>query len=141
MCNDYGNRIPYSGYAEEFSHLKLCLVTAKTDSRREHHANRSFCDDEHSALGEAPLRLLIMEGHLALPQHQETENDQHHEDTALRYARGGHVSRNDHRRQQLCLGENGQHQRDAFSTGTRRQVRPSRRHLRRHIERRLQLPC
>jgi putative SOS response-associated peptidase YedK len=25
MCNDYGNRIPYSGYAEEFSHLKLPL--------------------------------------------------------------------------------------------------------------------
>ena len=25
MCNDYGNRIPYSRYVEEFSHLKLPL--------------------------------------------------------------------------------------------------------------------
>ena len=25
MCNDYANRIPYSGYAEAFSHLKLPL--------------------------------------------------------------------------------------------------------------------
>jgi hypothetical protein len=24
--NDYGNRIPYGGYAEEFSHLKLPLL-------------------------------------------------------------------------------------------------------------------
>src|SRR5258708_23112484 len=26
MCNDYGNRIPYSGYAAAFSHLKLPLL-------------------------------------------------------------------------------------------------------------------
>jgi putative SOS response-associated peptidase YedK len=26
MCNEYGNRIPYSRYVEEFSHLKLPLV-------------------------------------------------------------------------------------------------------------------
>src|SRR5258708_8806641 len=26
MCNDYGNRIPYSGYAEAFSQLKLPLL-------------------------------------------------------------------------------------------------------------------
>ena len=25
MCNDYGNRVPYSRYVEEFSHLKLPL--------------------------------------------------------------------------------------------------------------------
>jgi hypothetical protein len=25
MCNDYGNRIPYSRYVEAFSHLKLPL--------------------------------------------------------------------------------------------------------------------
>ena len=26
MCNDYGNRIPYSAYLEAFSHLKIRLV-------------------------------------------------------------------------------------------------------------------
>jgi putative SOS response-associated peptidase YedK len=26
MCNDYGNRVPYSRYVEEFSHLRLPLV-------------------------------------------------------------------------------------------------------------------
>jgi putative SOS response-associated peptidase YedK len=26
MCNDYGNRVPYSRYVEEFSHLKLPLL-------------------------------------------------------------------------------------------------------------------
>ena len=26
MCNDYGNRIPYSVYVEEFSHLRLPLI-------------------------------------------------------------------------------------------------------------------
>lgn len=25
MCNDYGNRIPYSAYLEAFSHLKIQL--------------------------------------------------------------------------------------------------------------------
>jgi len=28
MCNEYGNRIPYSRYVEEFSHLKLPLTFA-----------------------------------------------------------------------------------------------------------------
>ena len=27
MCNDYGNRIPYSAYLEAFSHLKIRLFT------------------------------------------------------------------------------------------------------------------
>ena len=27
MCNDYGNRIPYSAYVEAFSHLKVPLFT------------------------------------------------------------------------------------------------------------------
>lgn len=26
MCNDYGNRVPYSAYLEAFSHLKIRLV-------------------------------------------------------------------------------------------------------------------
>ncbi len=26
MCNDFGNRVPYSAYVEEFSHLRLPLV-------------------------------------------------------------------------------------------------------------------
>jgi hypothetical protein len=25
MCNDYGNRVPYSAYLEAFSHLKIRL--------------------------------------------------------------------------------------------------------------------
>jgi putative SOS response-associated peptidase YedK len=28
MCNDYGNRIPYSAYVEAFSHLKISLFAA-----------------------------------------------------------------------------------------------------------------
>jgi putative SOS response-associated peptidase YedK len=27
MCNDYGNRVPYSAYLEAFSHLKIRLFT------------------------------------------------------------------------------------------------------------------
>jgi hypothetical protein len=28
MCNDYGNRVPYSAYLEAFSHLKIPLRLA-----------------------------------------------------------------------------------------------------------------
>ena len=29
MCNDYGNRIPYSEYVDEFSQIKLPLIVPK----------------------------------------------------------------------------------------------------------------
>lgn len=32
MCNDFGNRIPYSAYVEEFSHLKLPLISPRADA-------------------------------------------------------------------------------------------------------------
>ncbi len=32
MCNDYGNRVPYSAYIEEFSHLRLPLVFPKPNA-------------------------------------------------------------------------------------------------------------
>ena len=36
MCNDYGNRVPYSAYLEAFSHLKFRLFAVadhQTSSR------------------------------------------------------------------------------------------------------------
>ncbi len=32
MCNDFGNRISYRAYVEEFSHLKLPLLFPGADS-------------------------------------------------------------------------------------------------------------
>src|SRR5437763_9987646 len=32
MCNDFGNRIPYQAYVEEFSHLRLPLIFPKPDA-------------------------------------------------------------------------------------------------------------
>jgi len=32
VCNDFGNRIPYSAYVEEFSQLKLPLISPPTES-------------------------------------------------------------------------------------------------------------